>query len=116
MKQIPIFSPVQKVMMFVLTVLVFGFAAFNPHSRSEGKVENSNEREVYEAVDFVKSIPVLPSATEPHLKLNLVLFDLYRFWSLLLVLTALVIQQCQSSLKLFFIQKINFVFVSTQAP
>lgn len=110
------FSPLQRVLIFVMAALVLLSALFIPNNRSESQRKYGFEKEAYLTSISVQSIPGLSSSSNPLPKLNLLLFALSSFWSLMLLLKALEVQENQTLLKRFFLQKILFNFVSTKAP
>lgn len=116
MKQKSSYSTLQKALTFVMAVLVFALAIFISVSRNGNLGGISQEKEKMVAHATFQGTPALPIAANPPLKLNPFLFDLPNLWLLLLLMAAPAIQQCQTFLSPAFIQKINFIFVSTQAP
>lgn len=116
MKQKSSNANLQKALTFIMAVLVFGLAIFIPVSRNGNQGGVNHEHENIVSHTTFQGTPALPTSANPLLKLNPFLFDLPNLWLLLLLMTAPGIQRCQAFLSPIFVQKINFIFVSTQAP
>lgn len=103
-----------------MAALVFALALFFPISRNDQQERFSEGKERLVATAYFHSVPCFPSAAPSALKTlpkwDTIFIAVPKLWSLLLHLGALEIQEHQAILSLFFPQKINFVFVSTQAP
>lgn len=121
MKQTPEFSPLKKALTLVMAALVFALALFFPISRNDQQERFSEGKERLVVTASFHSVPCFPSAAPSALKtlpkwVTIFIAAVPKLWSLVLHLGALEIQEHQAILSLFFPQKINFVFVSTQAP
>ena len=116
MKHTHNFSLLQKFLTFVLAAGLFLFAFLIPNSWRETQRADGYKKEAVIASVSVQSIPDLPASSDSLPKISLVLFALASLWSLLLLLKALEVQENQILRKGFFLQKIQFIFISTKAP
>lgn len=115
MRHIPTLLPLQKARAFVLAVLVFGLAIVVP-ATADKQVVHEGEIDSFVTVSSFQNTQALPAVSEPSPKVYFVLFAFASLWNLLLLLKALEVQENQTIGKCFFLQKVNFVFVSTKAP
>ncbi len=98
-----------------MAVLVFVLAVFVPSYSDHGQAYKSQEKSLVADATF-SNAPNLSQAPEPLPKLNVLFFALPKLWAMLVALNAPELQEYKTVFLQFFIQKINFVFVSTQAP
>lgn len=115
MEHTPTVFPLQKALTFVLAMLV-SVLVISISFRLDSQGVHERERNAYVGVSSFLSRPGFPSVPGSFPKLNFVLFALAGLWSLLLLLKAHEVQKSQASGKGFFLQEVQFVFVSTKAP
>lgn len=115
MKHIPVILPLQKALAFVLAVLVFVLATV-VSSRGANQSMHEGERDAFVTVSSIQSTAGLPSLSDATPKVHFILFTLASIWSLLFLLKALEGQRHQTVGRGIFLQKVNFIFVSTKAP
>lgn len=115
MKHTPTVLPLQKALAFVLALLVFVLAVV-VSGEADKQVEHEGERDAFVTTSSIQSTPALPTVSGPSPKAPFVLLALASLWSLLLLLKSFEVQEYQTIASRFFLQKINFVFVSAKAP
>ena len=116
MKQKYNILPLQKVLTLVMAAMVLLLTMFNSNSRRESQRADGLEKEAFVASTSIQSVLKFPSSSGPLPKVSLILFALASLWSLLMFLKGIEVQENQTLLKGFFLQKIQFIFVSTKAP
>jgi hypothetical protein len=115
-KQAPALTPVQKAFTLVMAALVLALALFYPlQAEAIGKKASALNDTTLSSVSYA-DIPDLTSAPEPLPKLSVLFFALPKLWAMLVAILATEIREYKAVFQQLFIQKIQFVFVSTLAP
>ena len=102
--------------MIMMALMVFVLAVFVPAGASAAEKKLSPEQKTISNAAFYSDAPDLSLAPEPLPKLNVLFFALPRLWALMLAFLTPDVQTYKAVSQQFFIQKINFVFVSSLAP
>lgn len=115
MKRLSKINAMQKAFTMVMAALVFILAVFVPlHSSAVVSKANQDQSILTDAT--YNNAPDLIPVPEPLPKLSAVLFALPKAWAMVLVLVSPQIKAYKAAFEQSFVQKICFVFVSTQAP
>ena len=105
----------QKSFSLLMACLVFVLSLFFAHPGGASDYELDQDQATVSNASFGKA-PVLSTAPEPLAKINTLFFSLPKLWSWLLEVLAPKTKDFNTAYKPFFVQKINFIFVSTLAP
>lgn len=115
MKQSSGLTPLQKSISLLMACLVFVLSLFFAHPEKAPDAEPDQEQTSVSNASFGKA-PEISTAPEPLAKINTLFFSLSKLWYWILEVLAPKTPVFKTVYKQFFVQKINFVFVSTLAP
>ena len=115
MKQPSGLTPLQKSFSLLMACLVLVLTLFFSHAGQASSPELDKEQHTVSNASFGKA-PELSTAPEPLAKISTLFFSLSKLWSWVLNMLAPKTLVLKGVHEQFFIQKINFIFVSTLAP
>lgn len=98
-----------------MACLVFVLTMFFSHADQTADFDLSKEQQTVSNASLSKA-PELSTAPEPLLKINTLFFSLSKLWSWVLDVLAPGRSELRTVFQQLFVQKINFIFVSTLAP
>lgn len=115
MKQYLGHTPFQKTFSLLMACLIFVLTLFFSHAGQSANHELQKEQQSVSNALFAKA-PEFSTAPEPLAKINLLFFSLSKLWCWVLGAITPNTLAFKTVYKQFFVQKINFIFVSTLAP
>lgn len=116
MKKLSVHTSIQKALALLMAAFVLLLAVMLPFNAQADERPLSQEQSFILDASSYTDAPDFSLLPEPLPKLTVLFFLLPKLWAMVLELISAQIREYRAVFLQFFIQKINFVFVSTLAP